>query len=468
MIELGLKRIARLLAPTPLPWRAIHVAGTNGKGSICAYVSGMLDAYNASAFRKRTGQSSIRHGRFTSPHLVDRWDCVMLDQQTVPFSVFSEVEKKVLERNKRESIEASEFELLTATAFEIFAQQQIDIAVIETGMGGRLDATNVIGQADGLAEDVNVSSYTPPPLVTAFSSIGMDHQEYLGDTLEAIAKEKAGILKPGVPVAFDWMNPPHINDLLIRMAAEKHCPRVYWPRNDGTETNEYSIEDHIHHLGMPSLLTLPAHVLSNLSVAFQATSIALRGLKRLPQNSSDLQQPIEDLDRAMLKVATSTKFPGRQQQISLESVTGRKQPVLLDGAHNHESARALAASVDNLRLENESISNVTWVLAASSTKDVGSILSPLIKDNDAIFAVEFGPVDGMPWVKPCLASDISGSAKAVVSDPASLYVEAFGNDIQQALKSASHKARGGPLVIAGSLYLVGDVLRLLRQGSPES
>lgn len=85
MIELGLQRISRLLSQTHLPWRAIHVAGTNGKGSICVYISGMLEAYNNSSFRKINKRPAIRHGRFTSPHLVDRWDCISI----TPMSTFS-------------------------------------------------------------------------------------------------------------------------------------------------------------------------------------------------------------------------------------------------------------------------------------------------------------------------------------------------------------------------------------------
>ncbi|KAK5009856.1 hypothetical protein LTR28_013051, partial [Elasticomyces elasticus] len=124
MIELGLSRISRLLIRTPLPWRAIHVAGTNGKGSVCAYISCMLDTYNRSAFRADYNLASIKHGRFTSPHLIDRWDCITIDNKTVRESTFKAVEEKVRARNEMECIEASEFELLTATAFEIFTQEK--------------------------------------------------------------------------------------------------------------------------------------------------------------------------------------------------------------------------------------------------------------------------------------------------------------------------------------------------------
>ena len=132
MIELGLARISTLLRHTPQPWKAIHVAGTNGKGSICAYLSAMLNA------------SGVRCGRFTSPHLIDRWDCITINDETVRESIFKDAESLVLGRNSTEKIGASEFELLTATAFEVFAKEKIEMGVIEVGLGGRLDATNAM------------------------------------------------------------------------------------------------------------------------------------------------------------------------------------------------------------------------------------------------------------------------------------------------------------------------------------
>src|SRR6187402_3404456 len=128
MIELGLARISRLLSFTPQPWKAIHVAGTNGKGTICAYLSAMLHA------------SGVRCGRFTSPHLIDRWDCITINEQTVRESVFREAEDLVLERNRKLDIAATQFELLTASAFEVFAKEKVEMGVVEVGLGGKLDA----------------------------------------------------------------------------------------------------------------------------------------------------------------------------------------------------------------------------------------------------------------------------------------------------------------------------------------
>ena len=131
MIELGLQRISRLLQANDLRWKAIHVAGTNGKGSICAYISAMLNAGYAV-------------GRFTSPHLIDRWDCISIKGQPVSSKQFFEKEQQISQRNQAQNIGASEFERLTTAAFELFSENGVQIAVVEVGLGGRLDATNVL------------------------------------------------------------------------------------------------------------------------------------------------------------------------------------------------------------------------------------------------------------------------------------------------------------------------------------
>lgn len=516
MIELGLQRISRLLANTPLKWRAIHVAGTNGKGSVCAYASGMLEAYNKSDLRAERNDNVIRHGRFTSPHLVDRWDCITVNQKVVTYSLFREIEAAVLERDRREAIGATQFELLTATAFEIFNKENVDVGVVEVGLGGRLDATNILGQKDGVDRD-GLQSFRPLPLVTAISSIGLDHQDMLGSTLEKIAKEKAGIIKRGVPVVYSYSNDPEAIKVIRQVAIDNESP-LGTPRFRRVESLDHSslerkfaLMNELKSYGrsLSAVSNKPLHVQDNLALAIYAVWIALKRLGRLPftavfersslprsrrPNSAIAktlgQETLDMLAVEMARVNQTTQFPGRQQKISIEPLTGRKKVVLLDGAHNAQSAKALASTVDSLASNRanpatkptENISPngkpqdvlrskiagykerkaVTWVLATSSSKDAKDILSPLLKDGDAVFAVEFEPVDGMPWVKPSSTTDLIDVARTVVSDPDSIYVHDCGSDVLSALKAASRHADGGPLVIAGSLYLVGDVLRLLR------
>ena len=400
MIELGLSRTHRLLATTPLPWRAIHVAGTNGKGSVCAYVSAMLNHYNQSTLRRSTGHRPLLHGRFTSPHLVDRWDCITLNDITVDKSLFDRVEASVHQRNDIQRIGASEFELLTATAFEIFTLAEVDVGVIEVGMGGRLDATNILGtrvEAEGV-KDRAISR--PLPLATAITSIGLDHQNFLGDTITKIAREKAGILKQGVPavVAADdaealetitaCASAAGVSELLCVTAVT--TTRDIWVQNGGADRSDVSLA--------------PVHPRwPNGAIAVHLIWKALHGLGRLRGCTESAK--IEAMTELSC-IPQRTQWPGRLQQIDLVSLTGIEGHAVLDGAHNAQSAQLLS-SFARARAEGRA---VHWVLAASEGKDIGQILDILVQSDDAVSAVEFGPVEGMPWVKAKVASAIRAEA----------------------------------------------------------
>jgi len=403
MIELGLGRISRLLKYTPQTWKAIHVAGTNGKGTICAYLSSMLNA------------SGVRCGRFTSPHLVDRWDCITINEQTVRESLFREAEGLVMERNRTDGIEASEFELLTATAFEVFAKEKIEMGVIEVGLGGRLDATNVMENK----------------AVTVISKIGLDHQSFLGNTVEQIARQKAGIMRPGVPCVLDKSNPPSVRKVVEDYAKEIGTD-VVLSSTESSFLDELSEDD------------FEPHQWENLACAYTAFHLAY----------TKLESPLHRLLPAIQKI----KWPGRLQMLDIRSVTGRPELVLLDGAHNVQSAEVLGSFVEK-RLRTQA-RRVTWILAASQGKELGGILKPLLQSTDCVAAVQFGPVDGMPWVQAMESQDILGAA-TVSGISASKQYDA-GADLSGALRWAVTVAAGGPIVIAGSLYLVSDVMRLIR------
>jgi folylpolyglutamate synthase/dihydrofolate synthase len=400
MIDLGLARVGRLLRYTPQPWRAIHVAGTNGKGSICAYLSSMLRA------------AGIRSGQFSSPHLIDRWDCITIDQHAVRESLFLDAEGLVARRDHAEGIHASEFERLTATAFGVFAREKIEVGVVEVGLGGRLDATNTLHNK----------------AVTVISKIGLDHQSFLGNTIQEIAREKAGIMMPGVPCVLDRSNPP-----AVREVVEEHAREI------GTKVILSSVE--------PSLRDelaqahLPPHQWENLACAHTAFRVAFP------------DQPLHQLAAAIQNVS----WPGRLQTLGIQSLTSREETVLLDGAHNTQSAEVLGSYVDE-RLRKGG--KTTWVLAASQGKELEGILKPLLHPGDRVAAVQFGPVDGMPWVEAMAPQEILAAASAAGVDAALLHNA--GSDVSGALRWAVDVAEGGPLIIAGSLYLVSDVLRLLR------
>lgn len=403
MIELGLARISRLLSYTPQSWKAIHVAGTNGKGSICAYLSAMLHA------------SGMRCGRFTSPHLIDRWDCITIDEKAVRECVFRKAENVVLKRNRTDSISASEFELLTATAFEVFAREKVEMGVVEVGLGGRLDATNAMENK----------------AVTVISKIGLDHQSFLGNTIEEIARQKAGIMRPGVPCVLDKSNSP-----AVRMVVENYAKEI------GTEVVLSSTESSF--LDELSEQDFEPHQWQNLACAYTAFHLAY----------TKVESPLHRLAPAVQNL----NWPGRLQLVDIRSIAGRRESILLDGAHNVQSAEALGSYV-NSRLR-KGASKVTWVIAASQGKELEGILKPLLSPGDCVAAVQFGNVDGMPWVQAMAAPDILTAASAAGIRASQLY--SAENDVSGALRWAATVAGGGPIVVAGSLYLVSDVLRLLR------
>ena len=403
MIELGLARISRLLKYTPQTWKAIHVAGTNGKGTICAYLSAMLHA------------SGVRCGRFTSPHLIDRWDCVTINEQTVRESVFRDAEGLVMSRNQKSDIKASEFELLTATAFEVFAREQIEMGVIEVGLGGRLDATNAMESK----------------AVTVISKIGLDHQSFLGNNIEDITRQKAGIMRPGVPCVLDKSNPPSVQKVVEDYAKEIGTD-VILSSTESSFLDGLSEED------------FEPHQWQNLACAYTAFQLAY----------TKLESPLHRL----LPAVRNINWPGRLQNIDIRSVTGRRELILLDGAHNVQSAEVLGSYVDG-RMRNQA-SKVTWVLAASKGKELEGILKSLLHSGDCVAAVQFGPVDGMPWVEAMAPQDILAAAST--SGIAATQLHNSGTDVSGALRWAATVAAGGPIVVAGSLYVVSDVLRLLR------
>ncbi|KAI8633590.1 FolC bifunctional protein [Xylariaceae sp. FL1651] len=394
MIELGLARITALLKNTPQTWRAIHVAGTNGKGSICAYLNAMLRA------------NQIVCGRFTSPHLVDRWDCITINDNAVSKDQFHHYENLVKKRNEEECLGASEFELLTATAFEIFEAEKVEVGVIEVGLGGRLDATNALKHKS----------------VTIISKIGLDHQSFLGNTLEEIALQKAGIMRSGVPCIVDASNPRSVLDV-IRTRAVALGTSVQL-----ADLQSISFKDKLGD-------QLEPHQQQNVLCAYEAFRLAYPG------------HPVST--NKLLSASINAVWPGRLQPISIAQLTGRAEQVLLDGAHNPQSAEVLSAFVEKrLRVKGRP---VTWVFAASMGKDISEILKILVLDGDNIAAVEFSSVDGMPWVKPMPSVSILQVAEDIgLSVSARKDAQA---DIIVGLKWASEISNGGPLVIAGSLYL---------------
>ncbi|GAB7342166.1 hypothetical protein MBLNU457_g0424t2 [Dothideomycetes sp. NU457] len=340
-------------------------------------------------------------------------DCGMDDSPHLILSTAAE--DRVLERNRTNKIGASEFELLTATAFEIFTKLRVDVAVIEVGMGGALDATNVIGQRSFFDEihdkhTANRDTVRPLPLVTGITSIGMDHQNFLGDTIQKIATQKAGILKRGVPavVAAD-------NDLALETITQQAkkvgvirlipvtahtTPEQLW------QHHEYRMPSDISYKTLTALRRPIQKRWPNGAIAMELTWRGLSDLGRLDDVTEHLRL---ELFLEMARIPETVQWPGRLQQISIESLTGLKASVISDGAHNAESAMILSSFV-----QEQCNRPVVWVIAASKGKDIHEMLSILLRPGDQIHAVEFGEVDGMPWVQAMPSSDVAAEAQKII------------------------------------------------------
>jgi len=323
--KFGLDRISRLLHalgdPQEVP-RFVHVAGTNGKGSTCAMIEAGLHA------------AGIRTGLYTSPHLNEPTERIRIAGNPVTEAYFGEAFTTIHETTVR-MLDAGEldlhptyFECVTAMAFLLFARENVDTVVLETGLGGRLDATNVV-----------------TPRLCVITPIDYDHQNFLGDTLAKIAAEKAGILKPGIPAIFAEQ-PPEAEVVLRAHAKGPYTLSRDWPVTDLDLTARGS-RFRIRNLEIVCPLA-GAHQVENARTA----AIALHELGVPPGG-----------------IAT-TKWPGRLEHVS------EHPEIILDGAHNPAGTRALAQYVRRF-YSGRRIWIVYGVMRDKAAAEMTSILFPL-------------------------------------------------------------------------------------------
>lgn len=343
---------------------AIHIAGTNGKGAVCA----MLDA----ALRA----SGLRVGRYTSPHLVKLNERFFLDGAPIGDDALSAAAEKVA---KVAPADLTFFEALTAVAFLVYADAKVDYAVLETGLGGRLDATNVC-----------------VPELCVITRIGLDHCDWLGDTVEKIASEKAGIIKPDVPVVLGE-NLPEVRAVVEARAKEVGAPFFYAPE-------------------VASAADVPRDF--SLAGTFNRENAvtALAALKVLGKGDA----------RGFADVV----WPGRFQRVG---------NFIVDGAHNPPAARALAAALRELNLSEP----LTLVAGFCGDKDVGevlSILAPFVKKGYAVRTNNPRSLSAEETAEKMRAAGIDA-----VASPS----------LAAAIRSAASDPR---VLICGSLFLAGEAL----------
>ena len=424
-VHLGLDRIVNLLANLGNPHHqmpVIHVAGTNGKGSVCAYLSSVLT------------EAGYRTGRYISPHLVDWTERICLNEQPISSEELSQLLEKVQAAIRPEDESATQFEVITAAAWLYFAQQQVDVAVVEVGLGGRLDATNVCLE----------------PLVTIITSISREHWQQLGPTLADIAREKAGILKTGCPVVVGPL-PPDAEKVVRSRALELQCP-IFTPqpaRQLASGWAEYigeaegqrdrgaegEIKESAHHS-----IKYPLPLAGQIQLTNSA--LALAALEILQQQGWQISE------EAIINGMAKTKWPGRMQW-----TTWKNHKLLLDGAHNTAAAQVLRQYVDSLDAVNHK--PVNWVMGMFADKDHTDIFTALLRPGDRLYLVPI-PVELWPGRT---SADLDYLSNLAYSLCPQLSDRQIHPDLFTALETVTSTATTDDLIVlCGSLYLVGDFL----------
>lgn len=366
---------------------------------------------------------------------VARWDCININNEPVGEDEFLKVENHYKQLSERENIGASEFEILTATAFTLFNEKKVDVGVVEVGMGGKLDATNILNNQ----------------VVSIISKIALDHQGFLGNTLGEIALHKAGILRPNVPFLVNPMNEFNVHQIIEEYAQEIGAgPRIL------LDTEELHTQVYKTRYWKDFSQKLIPFQRDNALIALLAY---LEVLKSLGLNVKILQAT-----HMLDKMRNKRTLPGRMHEVSVVNVFGKPHRILVDGAHNPDAAHSLENFVERKlrkpRSDDDVPRPVTWVLAMTEGKDPRQFLKTLLWPGDNVVTTSFGPVDGMPWVKSMDPTELQDIAREVCPDITALAVPKRG--VHRALCTAKYltgNVRDPQYVLTGSLYLVGDFFR---------
>jgi dihydrofolate synthase/folylpolyglutamate synthase len=401
LIDLSLDRLMSLLAKLGHPEQhlppIIHVAGTNGKGSTCAFLRAMGEA------------AGLRVHVYTSPHLVRFNERIRVAGELVSDADLIAAMEEVERANGAAPITV--FEVITAVAFRLFATSPAELCVLEVGLGGRGDATNVI----------------PPPAACAITSISLDHRDLLGFTLEAIAREKAGIMKPGVPLATGTQR-DEVAGVLHEEARRNGTPLLKRGRDWSIETDDAGL----HYTDRAGTIALPfpslpgPHQFDNAGIAIAALRASGLGI----------------LDHAIATGITAAEWPGRLQRLSgsLAARLPAGWELWLDGGHNPGAGVALAEHLSFWRDR-----PVHLVVGMKQAKDSAEFLRPLMPLAASVWAVsEPGQHNALP-------------VEAIVE--ASGGVARPGPLVSDALDRISRDGPPARVLICGSLYLLGEVLK---------
>lgn len=439
-IRLGLSRVESLLNLANGPQiglKVLHVAGTNGKGSVCAYLSELLKG------------PSTRVGRFTSPHLLTVRDSITIDNVIVDKSRFHTARNELLKLKSVHKLNCSNFELLTCTAIKCFQDHNCDWCVIETGLGGRLDATNALAGVNKVA--------------CAITKIALDHQAFLGDKYSDIAAEKAGIVTPGVQFTVcDGSNNTEVLDTVAKACHEMEVPLYITPnlpmddsvalKNDNNSMdctrnlpgNELFKSVYTESWGTLKFSRIPLngiYQMHNLRVAIK-TIDQLQCRKLINLTAQDILQRVQRV-----------QWPGRLQVLKLRyDISKPEISVIIDGAHNGGAATELAKYLHQLHGRKEPICFITGV---TNGKGLKALFDPLITSKDIVITTGFSHVEEMPWVQSVNSTELAQ------------YLQRYTPNVHSAASLAEvwklitpFIASNMQVVIFGSLYLCADILRL--------
>lgn len=414
--KLGLENVAKLLQMLGNPQeklKIIHVAGTNGKGSTCSYLNSILIS------------AGYKTGLYTSPFLEEfneriKINGINIDDEALAETI-SEVKAKIDIMIEEGLDHPTEFEIITAAAFLYFERQSTDFVVLEVGLGGRLDATNVC-----------------TPIISLIASISLDHTQYLGDTLAKIAYEKGGIIKHNVPTVLYNQSEEVI--CAIKNICQERNSALFITQDSSIEITKESIESQTINLTLfdekydnIELRLLGKHQSKNLL-------LALTAIKVLEKNNH-----IVISKEALYKGILETKWPGRMELISKYPLT------IIDGAHNEDGARNLASTIDTYLSDKK----ITLVFGMLKDKDIQSVVDILFPkaDNIVITIPHSDRAASIEDMKAILMPFIKDHDKKHIE-----YIDTIENAVVYA---QSHTQKEEAVLYAGSLYMIGDVRKML-------
>lgn len=427
-VRLGLERSRAILEELGSPERTVRgalIAGTNGKGSVGALISAALSA------------AKIRHGSTPKPHLVSYRERIRIDGYPLaplPFAVAVDRALEAAERIEPRVGPVTQFELLAGVVFDGFHAAGIDRAVVEVGLGGRLDAMH--------AWDGGVAVVT---------NVGLDHQEYLGETIKEIAGEKAAIVMRGDHAVTGVTDRGGALSVIKSVAAAVHAPLTIATHGAIRSLGRDGIEVELPRLGAVKVGLLGRHQGENAAVAL-ATLDAMKAAGIVTVSDDNIRSGF-----------SAARWPGRMELMSGAFGASDRRDLLLDGAHNEDGAAALASAVSDLSLllrdaDGEvGSSGVTLVIAAMADKSIAKIFSELavspLLQSARVICTSVG--DDRSSTPEALAAAARAAGLGTTIETAA--------DAHAALNAASRDR--GAVIVAGSLYLVGAVReRLLRQG----